>query len=123
MKEFISRAKFSKIAKYFEVKSKRPRKYDLFDVLNAVLFVLLTGCQWRNLSTSYPPYRIVFYHFSNWKKRKVFHKILSFLNKKDKPRYLIIDSQSISDSDLPTQKHKGYDGHKKKKRKKGDYSN
>ena len=47
MKEFITRAKYSKIAKYFEVKSKRPRKYDLFDVLNGILYVLVTGCQWR----------------------------------------------------------------------------
>lgn len=125
MKEFINRAKYSKIAKYFEVKSKRPRKYDLFDILNGILYVLVTGCQWRNLSSCYPSYRMVFYYFSKWKKKKVFHKVLSSLNRKSKfgqsgqlPRILIIDNQSISDSDLPSQSQKGYDGHKKRKGRK-----
>ncbi len=125
MKEFINRAKYSKIAKYFQVKSKRPRIYDLFDVLDGILYVLVTGCQWRNLSSCYPPYRIVFYYFSKWKNRKVFHKVLSSLNNRvnclgrtNKPRILIIDNQSISDSDLPSLKDKGYDGHKKRKGRK-----
>lgn len=123
MKEFINRAKYSKIAKYFEVKSKRPRVYDLFDVLNGILNVLVTGCQWRNLSSCYPPYRIVFYYFSRWKNRKVFHKVLSSLNnrvnclgKTNKPRILIIDNQSICDSDLPSNDQKRLQWSQEKKR-------
>jgi putative transposase len=118
MKTFINKAKFSKIEKYLLVKSKRPRVYDNYSVFNAILFVLVTGCQWRNLCNKYPPYRTVFHHFCKWKSSKVFHRILSSLNSKIKPRILIIDNQSISDSDMPTSKRKGYDGHKKRKGRK-----
>ena len=118
MKYFITKTKFSKISKFFEVKSKRPRIYQPFDILNAIYYILITGSQWRNLPESYPPYRTVYYHFQKWKKTKVFHEVTAKLNQKVKPRILIIDNQSISDSDLPTQRGKGYDGHKHRKGRK-----
>jgi Transposase DDE domain len=40
------------------------------------------------------------------------------LGVKSKPRILIIDNQSISDSDLPSNDYKGYDGHMKRKGRK-----
>jgi transposase len=33
----------------------RPLKLDLRMVLNAILYVVVTGCQWRNLPREYPP--------------------------------------------------------------------
>jgi transposase len=82
------------------------------------LFILITGCQWRNLPHSYPPYNTVYYHFRTWKQAYSFHRILAFLNRKIHPRILLIDNQSISDSDLPTCRYKGYDGHKHRKGRK-----
>jgi transposase len=115
MHQYITKAQFSLFKSKLLVKSKRPRVYDLFDIFNAILHVLITGSQWRNLPESYPPYRNVFYHYDKWRKQKIFHKILVRLNSKliKKPTVLIIDNQSISDSDLPRQKDKGYDGHKR----------
>jgi transposase len=124
MKDYITRAQFSTVQRYFSVKTGRPRVYDMFDVLNAVCHILITGSQWRNLPTNYPPYRIVFYHFTRWKKSKVLHTALASLVSKKKSRVLIIDNQSISDSDLPSnrtrsgQELKGYDGHKHRKGRK-----
>jgi putative transposase len=127
MKEYVNRTQFNLFAKYLFVKSKRPRKYDQFVVFNAILHILITGSQWRNLPDSYPPYRIVFYHFNRWKRLKPFHLILAKLNKRSKKskqyqqnqqNLLIIDNQSISDSDLPSNIDKGYDGHKKRKGRK-----
>ena len=117
-KEYITRTQFNSIKEHLTVKTGKPRVYDTFKVLNAICYILITGSQWRNLPESYPPYKLVFYHFSRWKKNKVFHLVLYSLMKRkkiDKPRLLIIDNQSVSDSDLPSKKYKGYDGHKKRK--------
>ncbi|NJL96381.1 transposase [Candidatus Gracilibacteria bacterium] len=118
MKEYITRTQFNSIKNHLIVKTGKPMMYDLFDVLNAVFHILITGSQWRNLPDSYPNWESVYYHYSKWKKNKVIHLVLySLINKRklDDPRLLIIDNQSISDSDLPSKKYKGYDGHKKRK--------
>ena len=130
MLKHITEAQFNSIHKYFLVKTGRPRIYNLFEIFNAILHILITGSQWRNLPDTFPPYRIVFYHYTKWKKKKVFHRVLACLvNKKtlgnsnsktssELSRILVIDNQSISDSDLPTKSNKGYDGHKHKKGRK-----
>ncbi|MCK2082344.1 transposase, partial [Lacticaseibacillus casei] len=45
----ISRAQFALIQPDLEKfrKHTRPRRYDLYDVFNAILYSLTTGCQWR----------------------------------------------------------------------------
>jgi putative transposase len=37
----------------------RPREVDLRVVLNAILYVLATGCQWRALPKDFPPFTTV----------------------------------------------------------------
>ena len=37
----------------------RPRETDLREAVNAMLYVLTTGCQWRFLPTDFPPYTTV----------------------------------------------------------------
>jgi transposase len=41
----------------------RPRKTELREVLNALLYIASTGCQWRTLPKDFPPYSIVQGHF------------------------------------------------------------
>jgi putative transposase len=118
MHTYITKAQYNKVKKYFEVKSKRPRTYPPFSILNGILHILVTGSQWRRLPLEYPPYKTVYYHFSIWKRNKVLHLALHFLTKNKDTRLLIIDNQSISDSDLPSSIHKGYDGYKKRKGRK-----
>ena len=33
----------------------RPRKADLREIVNALLYIAATGCQWRMLATGFPP--------------------------------------------------------------------
>ncbi|NJS41762.1 transposase [Candidatus Gracilibacteria bacterium] len=54
MKEYITRTQFNSIKNHLIVKTGKPMMYDLFDVLNAVFHILITGSQWRNLPDSYP---------------------------------------------------------------------
>lgn len=45
----------------------RPRTTDLRDVVDAVLYLLRTGCQWRYLPTDFPPKSTVWRYFDAWR--------------------------------------------------------
>jgi putative transposase len=45
----------------------RPRTTDLRDVVNAVFYVLRTGCQWRYLPKDFPPRSTVWRYFDEWR--------------------------------------------------------
>jgi putative transposase len=45
----------------------RPRKADLRAVVDAILYVLRTGCQWRYLPKDFPPKSTVWYYFDLWR--------------------------------------------------------
>ena len=44
----------------------RRRKYSLRLILNALLYLTKSGCQWRLLPNDFPPYPICFYYFRRW---------------------------------------------------------
>ena len=46
----------------------RPRKYDLYDIFCAVLYVLRGGIQWRMLPKDFPSWKLVYYYFTVWSK-------------------------------------------------------
>jgi putative transposase len=48
-------------------KSGRPRSVNLMLVLQAILYVLVSGCAWRLLPNEYPPYSTVYYYFRKWR--------------------------------------------------------
>jgi putative transposase len=120
----LTQAQFVLIAKYFpNVKSCRPRKYTRLDIVNAILYRLKTSCPWRYLPKEYPEWRSVYRYYAHWVKRKVIQYIEYELNKLSRvglkrnrtPSVLIIDSQSIKNSHIPSTKPTDRDGHKKVK--------
>src|ERR1700757_887622 len=44
----------------------RPRTTDLRAVLNAIFYLLRTGCQWRLLPREFPPWGTVYHYFQAW---------------------------------------------------------
>ncbi len=44
----------------------RKRKVNMREVINGVMFVLSTGCQWRYLPKDLPPTGTVYGYFSEW---------------------------------------------------------
>ena len=44
----------------------RARRVDRREVLNAILYVLTTGCQWRQLPKDFPPKSTVHDYFIDW---------------------------------------------------------
>jgi transposase len=59
----------------------RKRKYDLRDIVDAILWMVRTGARWRNLPDQFPPYRSVFYYFNKWSKNKTIESINDGLNR------------------------------------------
>lgn len=48
------------------VKVTCPRKVDLYEVFNAILYILKSGCQWSMLPNDFPPKSTVYYYFKKW---------------------------------------------------------
>lgn len=53
----------------------RPRQVDIRRVLNAILYINRTGCQWRMLPHDFPNWRLVYYYFSTRRDAKSWTKI------------------------------------------------
>lgn len=47
---------------------RRPRELSLRQIINAILYVLKTGCQWRQLPRNFPPWSTVYYDFRRWRR-------------------------------------------------------
>lgn len=81
----------------------RPAKYERRDVLNAILYVARTGCQWRLLPHDFPKWKTVYDYFVQWHDRGIFEAIAARLRKNTRvlagkhpePTAGIIDSQSV----------------------------
>ncbi|HEX2243862.1 MAG TPA: transposase, partial [Gammaproteobacteria bacterium] len=44
----------------------RRRLRPLREIMNAILYVLRTGCQWRLLPHEFPPWRTAYHYFRLW---------------------------------------------------------
>ena len=61
----ITREQFEKIRGYLEGarKTTHPRKYDLYEVFCAVLYLVKEGCTWRAIPHDFPDWRVVRYYY------------------------------------------------------------
>jgi putative transposase len=81
----------------------RPRKTDARDVLDAILYILRTGCQWRYLPSDFPPKSTVWRYFDRWRSDGTLDAIHDLLRRKvrtmEKPYQprttASVDSQSV----------------------------
>jgi transposase len=123
MLTFVTPAQFEFIKPFFPVvKSRRPKKYSDYELFNGLLFLLRTGCQWRNISREYPPWRSIYWFWSKLNSSGCLDLIMgcvfNILHTRDvhtpKTHILITDSQSIDSSECLAKEQKGYDGNKKR---------
>ena len=100
----------------------KSRKHKQIDLVNAVFYIIKTGCQWRFLPKEYPPWKTVYSFYKRAKDKEIWNKMTQDLVEKSrlnmgrnaKPTYSIIDSQSIKTTSNAIER--GIDGGKKNQR-------
>lgn len=81
----------------------RPRQVEMWEVLNAIFYVLCQGCTWRGLPGDFPNWQTVYTYFRNWRKDGTWVMIHDRLHawtrvandREPRPSEAIIDSQSV----------------------------
>ena|SRR5579884_2984931 len=84
----------------------RPREIAYREIVNAILYLLDTGCQWRNLPHDLPCYKTVSHYYHAWRKDGLLERMEASLRrslriqagKESAPSVLILDSQSVKSS-------------------------
>ena len=100
----------------------RRRKYSLRLIINALLYLTKSGCQWRLLPNDFPPYPICFYYLRRWQANGRWAQLNKVLVEQDRkqsapsgqssPSVAVVDAQSVKCSERGVL-DKGFDGHKK----------
>jgi transposase len=80
----------------------RPEEWSKREIVNAILYVLRSGCPWRMLPHDFPPYTTVYDYFRAWRDLGLWETINVALSKRlrvaagrtEDPTAAIVDSQS-----------------------------
>ena len=81
----------------------RPEEYPKREIVNAIRYVVRTGCQWRLLPKDFPQWTTVYHYYRDWRLDGTWKKIHDRLRgdvrvqagRHRQPSAAIIDSQSV----------------------------
>jgi putative transposase len=102
----------------------RPRSLDLREVINAILYIVVSGCQWRMLPKDYPKWQSVYSYYAKWRDDGTWQRIPDTLRaevrrragRHQHPTAGCLDSQSVKTSSLASER--GFDSGKQVKGRK-----
>jgi putative transposase len=97
----------------------RPRTHPLRRILDAIFYVLRTGCPWRYLPSNFPAWQTVYYHFRQFRRKNILHALYAALHRAERervgrhadPSAAIMDRQSVKTVE-ESGGIRGYDAHK-----------
>ena len=98
----------------------RPPKWPLRRMVDAVFYLLRSGCSWRMLPREYPPWQTVYYHFRKWRLDGRLRRAHDWLREEVRraegrdrdPSAAVIDSQVVKTTPVGGPE-RGYDGAKR----------
>ena len=85
----------------------RPRKWEMWLIVNAIFYVTRTGCQWRMLPITFPPWQTVYGYYRRWTNAGLWERLNAALvrlartrqGRKPEPSAAVLDSQSVKTSE------------------------
>jgi len=80
----------------------RPEEHSRREIINAIFYVLRTGCQWRYLPHDFPPWKTVYTYYRNWRVDGTWQRVHDALREQlrasvgrnRQPSAAILDSQT-----------------------------
>lgn len=97
----------------------RPRQHPVRVILDAIFYVVRTGCQWRLLPGAFPPWQTVYHWFRQWRLDGTWERLHAALReavrvkagRHPQPTACILDSQSVKTTSVGGPR--GFDGGKR----------
>ncbi len=74
----LTAKEWERVKHHFEPRERRGsgHKHGKKEIVDGILYVARTGCQWRQLPNDCPPWKTVYDHFRNWNLRGVWERAL-----------------------------------------------